>query len=169
MPPRRQHRPERGAYRTSFLSRARCASRRENAVADTDLVLDVNGVFAAPGSGGLSLYPTAPCRVLDTRRTVFGFFSGELVIAILGAPRPCIANRSAQAFVLNPTAYPLRALDYLTLWPDSEAMPQTWTLNAVDGAVTSNMAIVGNIDGSVDAYASDITELTLDVYSYFAP
>ena len=34
---------------------------------DTDLVADIDGYFAAPGDGGLSLYPTAPCRVLDTR------------------------------------------------------------------------------------------------------
>ena len=30
---------------------------------DTDLVIDVNGYFAPAGAGGLSLYPTAPCRV----------------------------------------------------------------------------------------------------------
>ena len=34
---------------------------------DTDLIADIDGYFAAPGAGGLSLYPTAPCRVLDTR------------------------------------------------------------------------------------------------------
>ncbi len=33
----------------------------------TDLVIDVDGYFAAPGSGGLSLYTLTPCRVLDTR------------------------------------------------------------------------------------------------------
>src|SRR5260370_38903486 len=34
---------------------------------DTDLVIDVNGYFAPPGAGGLSLYTVAPCRVLDSR------------------------------------------------------------------------------------------------------
>ena len=35
---------------------------------DTDLVIDINGYFAAPGGqNALSLYPVAPCRVLDTR------------------------------------------------------------------------------------------------------
>src|ERR1019366_8845642 len=33
----------------------------------TDLVIDMNGYFAPPASGGLSLYNVAPCRVLDTR------------------------------------------------------------------------------------------------------
>jgi hypothetical protein len=35
--------------------------------------------------------------------------------------------------------------------------------------VTSNMAIVPNYDGSVSAYAQGITQLILDISSYFAP
>ena len=34
----------------------------------TDLLLDIDGYFASPGSGGLSFYPLTPCRVLDTRQ-----------------------------------------------------------------------------------------------------
>ena len=34
---------------------------------DTDLVVDIDGYFAPPGTGGLSLYAIIPCRVLDTR------------------------------------------------------------------------------------------------------
>ncbi len=136
---------------------------------DTDLVVDINGFFAAPGPGGLSLYPTMPCRVLDTRRRALGF-SGELTIPVLTPPGiPCVASRSAQAFVFNATVYPQGPLNYLTLWPDGEQRPITWTLNAVDAAVTSNMAIVSSTNGDVDAYASGVTQLTLDISSYFAP
>ena len=35
---------------------------------DTDLVIDINGYFAAAGPGGLSLYGVSPCRVIDTRK-----------------------------------------------------------------------------------------------------
>jgi hypothetical protein len=42
-------------------------------------------------------------------------------------------------------------------------------LNARDGAVTSNLAIVPNINGSIDAYAAGLTQLLLDISSYFAP
>jgi hypothetical protein len=35
----------------------------------TNLLLDVNGYFAPAGTGGLSMYPQAPCRVLDTRQS----------------------------------------------------------------------------------------------------
>ena len=38
----------------------------------TDVVMDVNGYFAAPGQGGLSLYPAAPCRVYDSRNNGTG-------------------------------------------------------------------------------------------------
>ena len=34
---------------------------------DTDVIIDIDGYFAPPGPGGLSLYPAVPCRVIDTR------------------------------------------------------------------------------------------------------
>ena len=43
------------------------------------------------------------------------------------------------------------------------------TLNADDGAVTSNMAIVPTNNGLVDAYANGTTNLILDISGYFAP
>jgi hypothetical protein len=42
-------------------------------------------------------------------------------------------------------------------------------LNAPDGAVSSNMAIVPTMNGSIDAYASALTQLILDISGYFAP
>jgi hypothetical protein len=55
------------------------------------------------------------------------------------------------------------------LWPDGETQPVVSTLNAADGAITSNMAIVPNSDGKTDAYASGTTQLVLDISAYFAP
>ena len=40
---------------------------------------------------------------------------------------------------------------------------------ALDGSITNNMAIVLSTNGKVDAYASGITQLILDISSYFAP
>ena len=46
---------------------------------DTDLIIDINGYFAPAGTGGLSLYTVAPCRVIDTRHVGNGQpFSGTL-------------------------------------------------------------------------------------------
>ena len=44
---------------------------------DTDLIIDINGYFAPPGTGGLSLYPVAPCRVIDTRHEAADSRSAE--------------------------------------------------------------------------------------------
>src|ERR1019366_6061438 len=52
--------------------------------ATTDLILDLNGYFAA--SSGLKFYPVSPCRLVDTRGTAAGFngispFSGPSIAA----------------------------------------------------------------------------------------
>ncbi len=133
---------------------------------NTQLVGDINGYFAAPGTGGQSLNPTAPCRVLDTR-TNNGPFSGELQVDVIDSV--CAPPSVAQAYVFNATVVPQGELGYLTLWPDGENRPVVSTLNAIDGAITSNMAIVPNLDGTIDAYASGTTDLILDIFSYFAP
>ena len=132
---------------------------------NTDLLIDINGYFDTPGQNGLSLYPTAPCRVIDTRKGS-GAFEGELTVDVVDSV--CGPPSAAQAYVFNATVVPSGSLGYLTLWADGTSQPVVSTLNAQDGAVTSNMAIVPNSDGSTDAYASDLTQLILDISSYFA-
>ncbi len=136
---------------------------------DTDLVIDVDGYFAPANSGPqpLSLYALAPCRVLDTRQGA-GAFSGTMAVDVLAST--CLVP-SAQAYVFNATVVPLNGqpLGYLTLWPDAESKPVVATLNALDGAITSNMAIVPTLNGSIDAYATTPTNLVADIFSYFAP
>ena len=135
---------------------------------NTDLIIDVNGYFDTPGNNGLSLYPMAPCSVIDTRKVGNGQpFMGELTVNVVGSI--CAPPSTAQAYVFNATVVPSGSLGFLTLWPDGQSQPGVSTLNALDGAVTSNMAIVPNIDGSTDAYAPDLTQLILDISSYFAP
>jgi hypothetical protein len=81
----------------------------------------------------------------------------------------CAASGQAQAYVFNATVIPRASLGYLTLWADGENQPLVSTLNAVDGAITSNMAIVPNLDTFTDAYTSNLTQLLLDISGYFAP
>jgi hypothetical protein len=60
-------------------------------------------------------------------------------------------------------------LGFLTLWPDGQTRPYVSTLNAYDGLVTNNMAIVPtSSSGVIDAYATDPTQLILDTSGYFA-
>ena len=135
----------------------------------TDVIIDVNGYFAVPGTDGLSLYPLEPCRVLDTR-TSGGAFTYVRKPPVNVAGSSCGIPANAQAYVFNATAIPVGALGYLTLWPDPDLpMPGVATLNATDGFIASNMAIIGNVDGKTDAYAYGTTYLVVDIGSYFAP
>jgi hypothetical protein len=133
---------------------------------DTDLVIDIDGYFAAQGQGGLSLYTVAPCRVLDTRNGN-GAFVGQLTVDVVASV--CAPPYTAQSYVFNATVVPSGPLGYLTLWADGAGQPVVATLSAVDGAVTSNMAIVPTSNGSIDAFATNLTQLILDISSYFAP
>ena len=81
----------------------------------------------------------------------------------------CAPPANAAAYVFNATVVPQGALGYLTLWPDGQPRPTASTLNGLDGAITSNMAIVPTTNGRIDAYASGLTQLVLDISSYFAP
>ena len=135
---------------------------------DTDLLIDINGYFAAPGTNGLSLYTVAPCRVIDTRQVGNGQpFMNELTVNVMGSQ--CALPSNAQAYVFNATVVPPGPLGFLTLWADGQTQPNASTLNAKDGAITSNMAVVPTNNGSIDAFANDLTQLILDISSYFAP
>ena len=139
---------------------------------NTDLLIDVNGYFAPAGQGGLSLYPTPPCRVLDTRPPGGnGAFSGTLNPPVDVVASPCGVPSQSQAYTLNATAVPDGPLGYLTLWPYEETQPVVSTLNASDGALTSNMAIVpAGSQGKINAFAGNgTTNLILDVSAVFAP
>src|ERR1017187_1223405 len=137
---------------------------------DTDVIIDINGYFAPAGPGGLSLYPVAPCRVIDTRHVGNGQpFSGTLTPPVNVVGSQCEPPATALAYVFNATVVPTGALGYLTLWPDGDPKPLVSTLNALDGSITNNMAIVPSTNGKVDAFAAGITQLILDISSYFAP
>ncbi len=135
---------------------------------DTDLVIDINGYFGPPGTNGLSLYTLSPCRVLDTRNPPASSpFNGTLTVNVAGSG--CGTPTAAQAYVLNATVVPPGALLYLTLWPFGQSQPGVSTMNALDGAITSNMAIVPTTNGLIDAFGSAPTNLVLDMSAYFAP
>jgi len=135
---------------------------------NTDLVIDVNGYFAPAGPGGLSLYNLAPCRVLDTREAAGSQpFSGELDVNVTASA--CGAPAAAEAYPFNATVVPPGAMGYLTLWPQGTAQPLVSTLNALDGQITSNMAIVPTTNGSISGFALNPTQLVLDMFGYFAP
>jgi hypothetical protein len=141
---------------------------------DTDLIIDINGYFAPPGStGALSLYTLTPCRVVDTRSAT-GTFGGPALTANGTRSFPvqssaCGVPSTAQAYSLNVTVVPPGPLTYLTAWPAGQTQPMVSTLNSPLGAVLANAAIVpAGVSGAVSIFASNPTGLVLDINAYFA-
>lgn len=133
-----------------------------------DVVVDINGYFAAPAAGALSFYGLAPCRVWDTRNTLTKQpLDGSATVSV--ANSSCGIPNSAQAVVFNATVVPEDTLGFLALWPDGSNRPLVSTLNSWDASVVSNMAIVPMTNGSVDVFTSDASHTILDASGYFAP
>jgi len=144
----------------------------------TDLIIDVNGYFGAPGGpGALHFYPVTPCRVADTR-------AGQGKPAPFGPPSlvggstrdfpitqsACNIPVAAQAYSLNITAVPAGDLEYLSIWPSGQAYPNVSTLNSPSGATIANAAIVpAGTNGAITVLAGNPTDLIIDVNGYFAP
>lgn len=143
----------------------------------TDLILDINGYFAPPASGGLDFVAVAPCRVADTRETtgfptlfgapVLGAGSTRtLAIPAGGCPIPAAAS----AYALNLTVVPSEPLGYLTTWPAGLPLPLVSTLNSYRGFVVANAALVpAGLDAAVSFYVTGTTHLVVDINGYFTP
>ena len=145
---------------------------------DSDVIIDINGYFAPPGNpGALYFYKAAPCRIADTR-TGAGFAAefGPPALAANSArtfaiqSSACGLPATAQAYSFNMTVVPPGPLLYLTSWPTGVTQPVVSTLNAFNGTVVANAAIVpAGTGGSISVFVSDTTDFILDVNGYFAP
>jgi hypothetical protein len=142
----------------------------------TDLIIDVNGYFAAPGTGGLAFYPATPCRVADTRGNGFtGNFGAPTMLGGTSRDFPVSASgcgipTTAQGYSLNMTVVPPGPLIYLSTWPSGQTQPTVSTLNSFDGRVVANAAIVpAGANGAISAYVSNASDVIIDINGYFAP
>ncbi len=121
----------------------------------------------------LSFVPVTPCRVADTRNPT-GPFGAPYVAAgttrTLNLPSSsCGIPATAEAYSLNVTVVPHHGLSYLTLWPTGISQPFVSLLNS-DGRVKAVAAIVpAGANGSVNFFATDDTELIVDINGYFIP
>lgn len=136
---------------------------------NTDLILDLNGVFLFAGSSpGLRFKPVTPCRAADTRAEAAGTpiaGGGSRSIQVGGR---CGIPSSAKAYSLNVTAVPLGPLGYLTIWPTGNPQPFVSTLNSFLGRVVANAAIIqAGSGGAVSVYVTDPTHVILDINGYF--
>jgi len=137
----------------------------------TDVILDIDGYFSAPGSQSYQFYPLTPCRLVDTRSGNGGPLQKGLErdYVIAGS---CGIPATATAYSFNVTVLPTNGeLDYLTVWPQGETQPVVSTLNDPTGTVVANAAIVpaGNFNATAFYAHDNPTNLLLDVNGYFAP
>ena len=143
---------------------------------DTDVILDIDGYFAAAsGANSYQFYPAPPCRISDTRGAN-GAFGGPSLSAggSRAFPVPsssCEIPSTASAYSLNVTVVPdptIHYLGYLTTWPTGQPQPNASTLNSWTGEVVANAAIVpAGTGGAISVFASDKTDVILDANGYF--
>lgn len=140
----------------------------------TDVIIDINGYFdntTIPNS--FAFFTTNPCRVADTRAGsgFTGLFGPPALVASATRNFPISSGvcsvPAAGAYSLNATVVPPGQLGFLTLWTAGSARPNASTLNSFDGAIVSNAAIVPASAGSISAFATNPTELILDINGYF--
>ncbi len=121
--------------------------------------------------------PVTPCRVVDTRPdqgktgpfgppTLSPNSARDIPIPFSGCGIPDFAV----AYSLNITVVPRGYFGHLITWPTGTPMPRVSTLNAWNGDVVANAAIVpAGIGGSVSILVSDTADVIVDVNGYFAP
>ncbi len=141
---------------------------------NTDVIIDINGYFAPPsGPSALAFYPVTPCRVADTRSAP-GPFGGPSLAA--GGSRSftvpssaCGIPATAQSYSLNVTAVPPAPLIYMTAWPTGQTQPNVSTLNALQGQIAANAAIVpAGTNGAISLFVSNASNAIVDINGYFA-
>jgi hypothetical protein len=143
------------------------------AAGTTDIGLDINGYFAPPGPGGLNFYALPPCRLVDTRNAT-GPIGGPGLSAGIARTFPLLASNcglpsSAAAYSLNMTVVPSGGLGFLSAWPTGLAQPLGSILNAPKGLVVANAAVLpAGLNGAVDVFATNATQLIIDANGYFA-
>ena len=129
--------------------------------AATDVLLDLTGAF---GPTGLTYKPTAPTRVLDTRRTASPLPAGGQVEYSVAAPA-LGADQPAAAFV-NVTAAGHTAAGYVTSY-DCVVRRETSTLNQQVGQVAANGANVPLTGVKSCAWSSAGGHLVVDLSGWW--
>ena len=117
-----------------------------------------------------------PCRVMDTRTgsSKTGVFGAPSLSAgqprIVPIPESSCGAPAAAAYSLNfvsvtPQGQPV---GYVGAWPDDVAFPGTVVLNAPQGGIVGNSAVVkSGADGGIQVMATDPTDLVVDMNGYY--
>ena len=141
-----------------------------NYAGGTDVVIDVNGYFTAPGNAaaGFQYYPLTPYRILDTRPNPIGQDS-SIHVQVTGTINGGTVPADAAAVVTNATVTDTDFSSFLTVWPTGLARPTASDLNWTAGETVPNLTPVQlGIGGQVDAYNyGGVANLIIDVNGYY--
>ncbi len=147
--------------------------------AATNVIIDSDGYFAAPGSSGaLYFYPLTPCRIADTRTVGSGLtgafgpptMSGGSTRSFPVPESSCSVPGTAQAYSLNIGVVTQGPLAYLTAWPTGESQPVVGTLSSPGAGIVSDAAVVpAGTSGAISIFVADTTDVIIDINGYFAP
>jgi hypothetical protein len=137
-----------------------------------------NGADATTPANALVFVAMTPCRIADTRNgSPFGGAFGPPSLAggqsrtfPIQASTTCVIPNIAQAYSFNITLVPSGFVNFITVWPTGQPRPNASTLNGYGGTVIANAAIVpAGTGGAVDVYASESTNIIIDINGYYAP
>ena len=122
----------------------------------------------------------APCRVVDTRTGSQGFSGGFGPPSLLGgasrtfpilSSTTCTIPAVAEAYSFEITVVPPGPLAYVTAFPTGQSSPvAAIAVESQQGLMVSSTGIIpAGTNGSVDVYASNATDLVIDINGYYAP
>ncbi|MBS1828438.1 MAG: BACON domain-containing protein [Acidobacteria bacterium] len=143
----------------------------------TDVIVDINGYFAADNGTGLFYYPVTQCRIANSNDSSFtspygGPIYGDTTkrtIPVAASNRCSGIAADAKAYSLNATVIPNgNSMPFLTVWPTGQAQPNASIINAFQGqTVSSGFLVPTGTNGSVDIYAYRATHVALEISGYF--
>jgi len=144
----------------------------------TNFFVDINGYFAPDnGSTGLFYYPVTQCVAADSSdKTYTAQFGGPSyqggaarTLPIPGSPFCAGVPSSAKGYALNVTANPHGGqLAFVTAFPTGQSLPLASMLNDFQKQIVTNSAIIpAGSNGAIDVYASDMSDLAVQITGYF--
>ncbi len=145
-----------------------------NAVGSTDVVVDLEGYFAAPSGTAGGEVALTPARITDTR-AASGFpnaggtlaAGANITVQVTGAGGVPMSGVSAA--ILNVTVTNTSAASFLTIWPTTASRPTASNLNWTAGVTIPNRVIVPVSSlGRVSIYnAAGSADVVVDISGYF--
>ena len=156
-----------------------------NAVGSVRAIVDVVGFYGTGATGGLSYFPLAPTRFLDTRDGTDTYLGSTapvgatvtLQLQLRGSATTSAGMitipATAAAYVYNLTAVTPSQNTYLTAYPNPNitTLPLASSVNAPPHSVVPNLVITGtDSTGIIGIYnRAGNTPMILDIAGYYAP